>query len=353
MNKNVSRIAAAFGATAMVALGTAGFAGAQDATSTAPTSDTTAVDTTSSSTPTTTQDETPKTTPSTTKDNPATAEGKLPAFSITEVRLEMLDTNGKVINDNATVKDIKEFSGDSATVMGHYSMRIPASAKTGDTLEITFFNGENGDWKQNLRNIKDDSGKDIATVKSEDGQTYTIELLNKPCGTTATLGFTLASNINGAEAEGEQFEYTKATPAPEGYDWEDADCPADTETKTVTPRPSTSTSPTTTNAPIVDDNNDAAGAGTPGEPGGLGGEGTPGAMMTPVPGTGTGAVSDSQTVVSGGGFTDSSDAHIPKWNKSPGGESISVDDDTAGPEVNTGGAVENASFFAKVVNLFR
>ena len=63
---------------------------------------------------------------------------------------------------------------------------------------------------------------------------------------------------------------------------------------------------------------------------------------------------DSQTVVSGGGFTDDSKQHNPKWNRSDGGESISVDDDenAEGPEVNTGGEVQSQSFFTKVLNVF-
>lgn len=54
-----------------------------------------------------------------------------------------------------------------------------------------------------------------------------------------------------------------------------------------------------------------------------------------------------------GGFTDDSANKKAELTRSGGGESVSVsDDEKVGPEVNTGGAVENLSFFQKIFKMF-
>lgn len=54
-----------------------------------------------------------------------------------------------------------------------------------------------------------------------------------------------------------------------------------------------------------------------------------------------------------GGFTDDSANKKAELTRSGGGESVSVsDDEKVGPEVNTGGTVENLSFFQKIFKMF-
>lgn len=60
-----------------------------------------------------------------------------------------------------------------------------------------------------------------------------------------------------------------------------------------------------------------------------------------------------QNGAGGGGFTDDSANRKAELTRSGGGESVSVsDDEKVGPEVNTGGTVENLSFFQKVFKMF-
>lgn len=54
-----------------------------------------------------------------------------------------------------------------------------------------------------------------------------------------------------------------------------------------------------------------------------------------------------------GGFTDDSANRKAELTRTGGGESVSVsDDEKVGPEVNTGGTVENLSFFQKIFKMF-
>lgn len=414
MNKNVSRIAAVFGTTAMLALGTAGIAGAQDAltaTTTAPIAEPTSV---SVSTDASTDPLAPtdhgsiKGTPKNLVDAEEQAdEGgkKLPGYVITDVKLTLLDGKANVLAENLTLDQIKQkLSGkDSYTIQGYYKIKIPDPAKAGDYFDIKFANGAGGtNWKQNIRQVPTSASEKFADISSKDGQTYRVKLIKDACG--MEFGFTLNSNINPRKPEEiNNFDYTKAEKAPENFDWGHPSCRDATVTATATAPTSTAptvtgpmvtgptvtkTAPMVTGAPIIEDEDDDSGSGsTSGGRGGRGGAGGSGTtsggsnsgsgngsgsnnsgtpvIMTPGSGsnTGTGASSsDSQTVVSGGGFTDNSKSHIPSWIRSDGGESISVEDDPSvtgeddeavGPEVKTGGAAENASFFAKVANLFR
>lgn len=60
-----------------------------------------------------------------------------------------------------------------------------------------------------------------------------------------------------------------------------------------------------------------------------------------------------QNGASGGGFTDDSANKKAELTRTGGGESVSVsDDEKVGPEVNTGGTVENLSFFQKIFKMF-
>lgn len=52
------------------------------------------------------------------------------------------------------------------------------------------------------------------------------------------------------------------------------------------------------------------------------------------------------------GFTDGSENRVPTLVREDGGESVFVDDDKVGPEVNTGGAVEKKSLWEKILGLF-
>lgn len=369
MNKNISRIALAFAGTAMVTLGSVGVANAQ-VSSTPSVEDTT----TPSATQTATLDTTPtsssvKTTvekASGEDTDPATVQadtsGKLPDYVIQDVTLDILDNNGKEAKTDVSVDDIKNTPTDSFTVRGNYKLKIPGDAKKGDKITIKFFNGEGGkNWKDNTRKINVE-GKPYLNITSEDGQTYTVELLEEACGLEAE--FSLTSNLNGSSGESQKFDYTKATEAPKDVDWDGEKCSDSVETETAT------SSPSSDNPKPSDDSNDSkdsssdiepeddstSGSGNPGQPGTNPSEGV-------VPGGTEGNASggssspshshDSQTVVSGGGFTDDSKQHNPKWNRSSGGESISVDDeDVEGPDVNTGGEVNPQSFFNKVLNVF-
>lgn len=410
MNKNISRIALAFAGTAMVTLGSAGVAGAQE--SSIPSAENA---TTPSVTQTATLSKTP-TSPSveTTVENasgedttPATVQadsnGKLPDYAIQDVTLDILDNDGKDAKKDVSVDEVKKIPTDSFTVRGNYKLKIPGDAKKGDKITIKFFNGEGGkNWKDNTRKIEVD-GKPYLDITSKDGQTYTVELLEEACGLEAE--FSLVSNLNGKNGESQKFDYTKATEAPKDVDWDGEKCSDTVETVTESPtadnpkpsdgnddkgdkKPTTKTAPTKTEptrtAPVE---TSSPGAGQPGQPGtnpssgedtssvddeGISSEDTDSpedtdssgeaTIMTPdgtTAGNTAGGSSahshDSQTVVSGGGFTDDSKQHNPKWNRSDGGESISVDDndmDAEGPEVNTGGEVQSQSFFTKVLNVF-
>lgn len=372
MNKNISRIALAFAGTAMVTLGSVGVASAQ-VSSTPSVEDTT----TPSATQTATLDTTPtsssvKTTvekASGEDTDPATVQadtsGKLPDYVIQDVTLDILDNDGKEAKTDVSVDDIKNTPTDSFTVRGNYKLKIPGDAKKGDKITIKFFNGEGGkNWKDNTRKINVE-GKPYLNITSEDGQTYTVELLEEACGLEAE--FSLTSNLNGSSGESQKFDYTKATEAPKDVDWDGEKCSDSVETETVTDSPSSDNPKPSDDSNDNKDNKDTSsdvepeddstsGSGNPGQPGTNPSEGvvsggtegnTPGGSSSPS------HSHDSQTVVSGGGFTDDSKQHNPKWNRSSGGESISVDDeDVEGPEVNTGGEVNPQSFFAKVLNVF-
>lgn len=393
MNKNVSQIAAVFGTTAMLAIGTAGIAGAQDAltaTTTAPIAEPTSV---SVSTDTSTDPLAPtdhgsiKGTPKNLVDAEMQAdEGgkKLPGYVITDVKLTLLDGKANVLAENVTLEQIKKLSGkDSYTIQGYYKIKIPDPAKAGDYFDIKFANGAGGtNWDQNIRQVPTSASEKFADISSSDGQTYRVKLIKDACG--MEFGFTLNSNINPRKPEEiNNFDYTKAEKAPENFDWGHPSCRDATVTATTTAPTSTAptvtgptvtkTAPMVTGSPIIEDDDDDSGSGSTsggrGGRGGAGGSGTTSGGSNSGSGngsgsnTGTGASSsDSQTVVSGGGFTDNSKSRIPSWIRSNGGESISVednpsvtgkDDEAVGPEVKTGGAAENASFFAKVANLFR
>lgn len=412
MNKNISRIALAFAGTAMVTLGSAGVAGAQESSipsaenATTPSVTQTATlskTSTSPSVETTVENASGEdTTPATVQ---ADSNGKLPDYAIQDVTLDILDNDGKDAKKDVSVDDVKKIPTDSFTVRGNYKLKIPGTAKKGDKITIKFFNGEGGkNWKDNTRKIKVD-GKPYLDITSKDGQTYTVELLEEACGLQAE--FSLVSNLNGKNGESQKFDYTKATEAPKDVDWDGEKCSDTVETVTESPtadkpkpsnsnddkgdkEPTTKTYPTKTaptktaptrTAPVE---TSSPGAGQPGQPGtnpssggdtssvddegvfpedtDSSGEAT---IMTPDGTDGTTAGNtaggssahshDSQTVVSGGGFTDDSKQNNPKWNRSDGGESISVDDDdmdAEGPEVNTGGEVQSQSFFTKVLNVF-
>lgn len=398
MNKNISRIALAFAGTAMVTLGSAGVAGAQDssAPSVEDTTDPSVTQTaTLSKTPTSPSVENTVENASGEDTTPATVQadsnGKLPDYAIQDVTLDIIDNNGDVAKENISVDEVRKIPTDSFTVRGNYKLKIPGDAKKGDKITIKFFNGEGGkNWKDNTRKIEVD-GKPYLDITSKDGQTYTVELLEEACGLQAE--FSLVSNLNGKNGESQKFDYTKATEAPKDVDWDGEKCSDTVETVTESPtadnpkpsdgnddksdkKPTTKTAPTRT-APVE---TSSPGAGQPGQPGtnpssgedtssvddedvspedtDSSGEAT---IMTPdgaAAGNTAGGSSahshDSQTVVSGGGFTDDSKQHNPKWNRSDGGESISVDDDmdAEGPEVNTGGEVQSQSFFTKVLNVF-
>lgn len=287
-------------------------------------------------------------------------DGKLPDYSIQSVTLDILDNSGKEAKKDASVEEIKKTPAESFTVRGNYKMKIPGDAKKGDKITIKFFNGKGGkNWKDNTRQIKV-NGEPYLDITSEDGQTYTVELLKEACGLEAS--FSLTSNLNGTSGESQKFDYTKETKAPDDVDWEGKKCssgsekPSKDKDKDDKSDSSSSTSTTTSKKPSGEDissglkdiskilsmnsgagdNSDApAGDTAPGEEGGA-----------------PASDHDSQTVVSGGGFTDDSKAHNPKWNKSDGGESISVSDNPNGPEVNTGGEIQSQSFFDKIVGLF-
>lgn len=378
MNKNISRIALAFAGTAMVTLGSVGVASAQvsstpsveDTTTPSITQTATSSQTSTSSSVETTVEKASgeDTTPATVQ---ADSNGKLPDYVIQDVKLDILDNDGKEAKKDVSVDDIKNTPTDSFTVRGNYKLKIPGTAKKGDKITIKFFNGEGGkNWKDNTRKIKVD-GEPYLDITSKDGQTYTVELLKEACGLEAE--FSLTSNLNGSSGESQKFDYTKATKAPKDVDWDGEKCSDSVETETTT------SSPSSDNPKPSDDSNDnkdtssdtepkddiTPGSDIPGQPGTPGTPGTPGfnpsdgAASSGVEGNTPGGSSspshshDSQTVVSGGGFTDDSKQHNPKWNRSGGGESISVDDeDIEGPEVNTGGEVQSHSFFAKVFNIF-
>lgn len=73
-------------------------------------------------------------------------------------------------------------------------------------------------------------------------------------------------------------------------------------------------------------------------------------------GAGDGSMNDpygNQNGAGAGGFTDDSANKKAELTRSGGGESVSVsDDEKVGPEVNTGGTVENLSFFQKIFKMF-
>lgn len=370
MNKNISRIALAFAGTAMVTLGSVGVAGAQE-TATPSTSNTTAPSITQSATvshtPASPSVETTTEKASGEDTVPAAVQadsnGKLPDYAIQDVTLDILDNDGKAAKKDVSVEDIRNTPTDSFTVRGNYKLKIPGTAKKGDKLTIEFFNGEGGkNWKDNTREIEVD-GEPYLDITSKDGKTYTVELLKEACGLEAD--FSLVSNLNGANGESQKFDYTKATKAPKDVDWEGDKCSDTVDTVTESPsddKPQPSDdkddNSTSTKTTKVEPTTPDPGAGQPGTPGTdpSNGENTSG--NAPTTGNASGGAPahshDSQTVVSGGGFTDDSKQHNPKWNRSDGGESISVDDDTdaEGPEVNTGGNVQSHSFFAKVFNIF-
>lgn len=371
MNKNISRIALAFAGTAMVTLGSAGVAGAQvsstpnveDTTTPSVTQTATSSQTSISSSVETTVEKASgeDTTPATVQ---ADRNGKLPDYVIQDVTLDILDNDGKEAKKDVSVDDIKNTPTDSFTVRGNYKLKIPGTAKKGDKITIKFFNGEGGkNWEDNTRKIKVD-GEPYLDITSKDGQTYTVELLKEACGLEAE--FSLTSNLNGSSGESQKFDYTKATEAPKDVDWDGEKCSDTVDTVTESPsddKPQPSDdkndNSTSTKTTKVEPTTPDPGAGQPGTPGTdpSNGENTSG--NAPTTGNTPGGSSspshshDSQTVVSGGGFTDDSKQHNPKWNRSSGGESISVDDeDIEGPEVNTGGEVNPQSFFAKVLNVF-
>lgn len=375
MNKNISRIALAFAGTAMVTLGSVGVAGAQES-STPSVEDTTTPSATQtatlSKTPTSPSVETTVEKASGEDTTPATVQadsnGKLPDYSIQNVTLDILDNDGKAAKKDVSVEDIKNTPTDSFTVRGNYKLKIPGTAKKGDKLTIEFFNGEGGkNWeKNNVRPIPiEEGGEPYLDITSKDGQTYTVELLKEACGSIIETEFSLTSNLNGSNGESQKFDYTKATQAPKDVDWYGEKCSDTVDTVTESPsddKPQPSDdkddNSTSTKTTKVEPTTPDPGAGQPGTPGTdpSNGENTSG--NAPATGNASGGAPahshDSQTVVSGGGFTDDSKQHNPKWNRSDGGESISVDDDAdaEGPEVNTGGNVQSHSFLDKVFNIF-
>lgn len=374
MNKNISRIALAFAGTAMVTLGSAGVAGAQvsstpsveDTTTPSVTQTATSPQTSISSSVETTVEKASgeDTTPATVQ---ADTSGKLPDYVIQDVTLDILDNDGKEAKTDVSADDIKNTPTDSFTVRGNYKLKIPGTAKKGDKITIKFFNGEGGkNWEDNTRKIKVD-GEPYLDITSKDGQTYTVELLKEACGLEAE--FSLTSNLNGSGGESQKFDYTKATEAPKDVDWDGEKCSDSVETETVTdspssdnPKPSDDSNDTKdTSSSIEPEDDTTSGSGNPGQPGTPGtnpsddvvSDGTRTEGNAPGGSSSPSHIHDSQTVVSGGGFTDDSKQHNPKWNRSSGGESISVDDeDVEGPDVNTGGEVNPQSFFNKVLNVF-
>lgn len=338
MATHFSRITAALAGSAMIALGAASMAPAfaQEATNTttSPTAE-------------------------------ASGGSELPPYVIQDVTLSILNGN-KVEQENATIDDVKKISN-ALTVQGNYKVKIPDSAKAGDYFTVEFYNGPDSNWQKNVRNIAPEGeDEDIVSIESEDGTTYKVELLKEACG--VEFSFTLNSEIDGQSEDPNNFTYTDATPAPEGFEWTSAEC-SDSSSENVEPQPSDTSSPSTS-SPIItstapEPGNTSGTAGEPGEPGEPGGSGSAGGTgNADSASTDAGAADsapvapvtsrDSQTVVSGGGFTDDAAMKKPQWTRSDGGESISVEDDEAtGPEVNTGGRVDGLSFFEKVVNSLR
>ena len=287
--------------------------------------------------------------------------GKIPNWAIQKVELNFLDGKGDVEKANVTVDDIKNLSVPT-TVQGMYNLKIPDSAKVGDTLDIKFYNGAGGDWKQNLRPITV-GGEEVAKIESEDGQNYKIRLTKDVCG--LEMGFSLVSNINGESDEKNNFDYTKATEAPADAQWTTPECSDSEVTVTETaprpipiPVPQTSTptpnpAPAPAPAPQTEDDNKEEDKGGKTQQGSTGGQTSTGGLQGYTPAGSPVRDHDSQTVVSGGGFTDDSKLNNPKWNRIGGGESISAQDDKKkGPEVNTGGEAEASSFFGKLAHLF-
>lgn len=285
------------------------------------------------------------------KDDSKQESGKIPGWAIQSATINILKGE-ETVKEDASTEDVKAIKGGSVTVQGIYKLKIPDSAKVGDVLDIHFFNGEKGDWKQNLRPIEV-NGEQVAVVESDNGQDYRVKITKDVC--SLEVSFSLVSNIDGETDEKNQFDYTRATKAPKDAQWSSPQCQDSEVTVTKTkhrpfpvpipqtsqaPKPSASNTPAT---PQTQDTNDDAGYVDNGP------------ALTPfTPVTAGPAVKnhDHQTVISGGGFTDDSKARNPQWNRLGGGESISAEDDKKGPEVKTGGAGESHSFFAKIAQIF-